>query len=161
MELVNDFTPDQFAEMVTKFKKYDADESGNIDLQEIKDMLEDLDMAHASEKAIELLQELDTDGSGELDFDEFCDFFSRLTRGDTALRGFNAIAASLNETPMTSVPPFPRHGRRRHAAAFTCARPVFWEPKGARAAPCSWPNLSRSLCPSLACPGVDATAAPA
>eukprot|EP00613_Pedinella_sp_CCMP2098_P023240 CAMPEP_0171694998 /NCGR_PEP_ID=MMETSP0991-20121206/7525_1 /TAXON_ID=483369 /ORGANISM="non described non described, Strain CCMP2098" /LENGTH=171 /DNA_ID=CAMNT_0012283639 /DNA_START=64 /DNA_END=575 /DNA_ORIENTATION=+ len=99
--LVNDFTPDQFAEMVTTFKRYDADGSQTMGLDEMAKLLEDLDMGHAMEKAAELMALIDADESGELDFSEFCDFFSRLTRGDTALRGFNALAEALNETPVT------------------------------------------------------------
>jgi Ca2+-binding EF-hand superfamily protein len=100
--LVNDFTPDQFAEMVSTFKRYDADGSETIGLDEMAQLLEDLDMGHAIEKATELMSLIDTDGSGELDFSEFCYFFSRLVRGDTALRGFNAVAEALNETPVSS-----------------------------------------------------------
>lgn len=78
--LVNDFTPSQFEEMVSMFKRTDADGSGNIDLEEINKMLADMDMDHLQDAALELLEDLDTDGSGELDFAEFCDFFSRLQK---------------------------------------------------------------------------------
>jgi hypothetical protein len=67
---------------------------------EINKLLEELDMEHAADAAHVLLEELDVDGSGELDFDEFCDFFSRLQRGDSSLQGFNALAAAMNETPI-------------------------------------------------------------
>ena len=68
--LVNDFTPSQFAEMVSMFKRTDADGSGNIDLEEVNTMLDDMDMDHLQDAALEILEVLDTEASGEIDVAE-------------------------------------------------------------------------------------------
>ena len=98
---VNDFTPAQYEEMVEMFQKYDIDKSLTIDTQEIRALLCDLDMEHAMDSAVKLMTELDTDGSGEMDWDEFCEFFSRIVRGDSTLRGFAKLTEQLNETPVS------------------------------------------------------------
>ena len=98
---VNDFTPSQYEEMVEMFQTYDVDKSRTIDVQEIRKLLSDLDMGHQMDEAMKLMQELDTDGSGEMDWDEFCEFFSRIVRGDTSLRGFAKLTEQLNETPVS------------------------------------------------------------
>jgi len=87
--------------MVRTFRKYDADNSQSIDMAEITKMLNDLEMGHTMEIAKQLMAELDSDGSGELSFDEFCNFYARLLRGDTELRGFNKLTEALNETPIS------------------------------------------------------------
>jgi Ca2+-binding EF-hand superfamily protein len=101
-KLVNDFTPDQFEEMVTIFRKFDLDNSMTIDLTEIVKMLEELDMVHTAPQALQLLEAIDKDDSGEIDFEEFCELFSRLIRGDKELRGFDKLTEILNETPISS-----------------------------------------------------------
>ena len=98
---VNDFTPSQYEEMVEMFNTYDVDQSKTIDAMEIRKLLCDLDMGHQMEEATKLMAELDTDGSGEMDWDEFCEFFSRIVRGDSTLRGFAKLTEQLNETPVS------------------------------------------------------------
>ncbi|CAM9227512.1 unnamed protein product, partial [Discosporangium mesarthrocarpum] len=48
--------------------------------------------------AQKLLEELDEDKSGLIDFEEFCTFFARLMAGDRKLHGYGALVKQLNAT---------------------------------------------------------------
>ena len=62
--------------MVLKmFKELDADESGLLDLDEIRQLCNDLGITLTDEQYTELLAKIDEDGSGECDFDEFFDWY--------------------------------------------------------------------------------------
>eukprot|EP00618_Florenciella_parvula_P017900 CAMPEP_0119490846 /NCGR_PEP_ID=MMETSP1344-20130328/15893_1 /TAXON_ID=236787 /ORGANISM="Florenciella parvula, Strain CCMP2471" /LENGTH=421 /DNA_ID=CAMNT_0007526043 /DNA_START=285 /DNA_END=1547 /DNA_ORIENTATION=- len=98
---VNDFPPDEFEELVCTFEKFDVDGSKTIDKHEMRKMLADLDMDHTMDKANELMEQIDVDGSGQLDFAEYVEFVARIKRGDSLLRGYAKLTASLNETPMS------------------------------------------------------------
>lgn len=97
---VNDFAPDEFEELVNMFVKYDIDESKSIDIHEIRKLLHDMDLDHTMDTATELLELLDEDGSGQLEFSEFAEFFARIKRGDSKLRGYAKLTEALNETPL-------------------------------------------------------------
>ncbi|CAM9173174.1 unnamed protein product, partial [Phaeothamnion confervicola] len=98
-QLVNDFTPLEFEEVVHLFEKYDDDQSGTLDVTEVRHMLQELQVDYDEAHALQLLKKVDTDGSGRLDFAEFCVFLARVKAGDKKLRGLGALTALLNETP--------------------------------------------------------------
>ncbi len=52
------------------FCDYDANKSGTIDVYEVQKILHSMGMKNFEEKAVELMEIVDVDGSGEIDFDE-------------------------------------------------------------------------------------------
>jgi Ca2+-binding EF-hand superfamily protein len=56
------------------FLDYDANGSGTIDIYEIRKILHHMDMDMSKENAQELMDLIDVDGSGEIDFDEYCGY---------------------------------------------------------------------------------------
>ena len=59
------------------FRKYDADGSDSIDKGEIRILLDELNVPMTKEELDELFEELDEDGGGEIDFEEFYNWFAR------------------------------------------------------------------------------------
>ena len=62
------------------FQQYDTDGDGEISKQELRSMLEDLDMRVGEEYLTMALQQFDTDQSGMIEFDEFEKLFSFLKK---------------------------------------------------------------------------------
>lgn len=54
------------------FQEYDANGNGTLDIYEIRKILLHMDMEMTKENAQELMDVIDTDGSGEIDFNEYC-----------------------------------------------------------------------------------------
>lgn len=99
-EFIEIITPMEFEEMVHLFQKFDANNSGTIDKHETKRILHYLGMDFSIEKAEEMLALVDKDGSGEIEFDEFCHFIAMVKRGDERMMQFGAILDKLNSTPL-------------------------------------------------------------
>ena len=59
-----------------------------------------MEMEFSAEEAVELMDKIDKDGSGILDFEEFVMFVGRIKRGDTELKGFAKLVGDLDETPV-------------------------------------------------------------
>jgi len=93
-------SPMEFEEMVSLFQTYDANGSGTIDKHEARKILQGLGMEASLEKAEELLAMVDGDGSGEIDFDEFCTFIVLIKEGDEKLAAFNDLLENIHETPL-------------------------------------------------------------
>lgn len=55
----------------TTFDQFDADASGAIDAKEIEALMQSLGMLMDAEALAQMVKEADTDGSGEIEFDEF------------------------------------------------------------------------------------------
>ena len=64
------------------------------------EVLHDMEMEFSAEEAVELMDKIDKDGSGILDFEEFVMFVGRIKRGDTELKGFAKLVGDLDETPV-------------------------------------------------------------
>ncbi|RYH28302.1 EF-hand domain-containing protein [archaeon] len=93
-------TPMEFEEMVNLFVKFDANRSGTIDKHETKKILHFLGLDFSLEKAEELLKIVDQDGSGEIDFEEFCTFVVLIKKGDDRLKDFGSLLEKINSTPL-------------------------------------------------------------
>jgi len=59
-----------------EFDAYDADKSGYIDVKELKGLLEKLGEELSNEDLAQAFKELDSDGSGEIEFFEFVEWFT-------------------------------------------------------------------------------------
>ncbi len=90
----------EFEEMVSLFTKFDSNKSGTIDKHETKKILNFLGMDSSLERAEELLNIVDADKSGEIDFDEFCKFIVMIKRGDERLSSFGSLLEKINSTPL-------------------------------------------------------------
>jgi Ran GTPase-activating protein (RanGAP) involved in mRNA processing and transport len=58
------------------FRKYDADGGGTLDPDELRVLLDELNVPMSDDELIELFDELDEDGEGGIDFDEFYTWFT-------------------------------------------------------------------------------------
>lgn len=99
-EFVKIITPMEFEEIVNLFTKFDVDHSDTIDKHEIKKVLLYLGMEASMDMAKDLLEIIDVDKSGEIDFNEFCNFIVMLKRGDPRLQGYSSMLQVLNSTPL-------------------------------------------------------------
>lgn len=99
-EFINKITPMEFEEMVNLFNRFDVNRSGTIDKHETKMILHFLGMDFTLEKAEELLQLVDIDKSGEIDFDEFCEFIVLIKRGDERFSNFSSLIDKLHSSPL-------------------------------------------------------------
>merc|ERR1719298_250720 len=59
-----------------EFDAYDEDRSGYIDVKELKELLEKLGEELSEEDLEQAFKELDQDGSGEIEFFEFVEWFT-------------------------------------------------------------------------------------
>ena len=75
----------QVQQMRVYFKELDTDKSGMIGTDEIEETLISLGLARTKEDVRRTVQELDADGNGELDFDEFLQMLK-----DTSMRNSTA-----------------------------------------------------------------------
>jgi hypothetical protein len=58
------------------FRKFDADGGGTLDPDELRVLLDELNVPMTDEELVELFEELDEDGEGGIDFDEFYTWFT-------------------------------------------------------------------------------------
>lgn len=65
------FTQAEVAELSAVFRKFDTDNSGQIEVLELMDVLFDMGYSTSLEAVHRLIKVIDKDGSGELDFKEF------------------------------------------------------------------------------------------
>ena len=99
-DLLDKLLPMEFEEMVNLFRTYDANDSGTIDKHEARKILQSLGMDASLDKAEELLNIVDADGSGEIDFDEFCHWIVMIKDGDERFASFNEMLSKINNTPL-------------------------------------------------------------
>ncbi len=99
-DYLNIITPMEFEEIVNLFQRFDSDQSGTIDKHETKKILHFLGLDYSLDKAEELLRIIDVDGSGEIDFAEFCSFFVMIKRGDERLGKYANVIEKLHSTPL-------------------------------------------------------------
>ena len=92
-------TEEQILEFKEAFKLFDKDNGGSIDVDELKDALESLGQVVTEESVQELVDEVDEDGSGEIEFDEFLVLMSRQILNSDVVsfkRTLNALSGSFS-----------------------------------------------------------------
>mmetsp|Transcript_37236 Transcript_37236/g.99101 ORF Transcript_37236/g.99101 Transcript_37236/m.99101 type:complete len:1895 (+) Transcript_37236:92-5776(+) len=67
-----DPTPEQLAHIKKMFDMYDVDSSGSMDQNKVRLVFRSLGLECTDEEVQAFFQEVDLDGSGAIDFDEFC-----------------------------------------------------------------------------------------
>lgn len=99
-EFKDKFTPLEFEQVVNMFCEFDANGNGTIDYYEAQKIAYALGAADSAEKASRLMKLIDLDGSGEVEFPEFCRFFILLKKGDGAFAEFKGFLDLVYETPL-------------------------------------------------------------
>lgn len=69
--MVEHLTEDQIQSFKDAFSLFDKDNSGTVTTKELGTVMWSMDMEPSDEELEEMIREVDTDGSGELDFKEF------------------------------------------------------------------------------------------
>ena len=67
----NGLTEDEVMEIKEAFDLFDSDRSGEIDSEELKQALKNLGIDSKNQTLANMMADLDKDGSGKIDFDEF------------------------------------------------------------------------------------------
>ena len=83
----NGLTEDEILEIKEAFDLFDGDKSGEIDTDELKTALKNLGIDAKNQTLTNMMKDLDADGSGKIDFDEFIEMMTakmsdRVTRED-------------------------------------------------------------------------------
>jgi hypothetical protein len=99
-DFIGKLSPMEFEEMVGLFQTFDADKSGTIDIHEAKKVLHFLGLDSDMAKAEQLMNAVDADHSGEIDFEEFCSFIVMVKRGDERVAAFSSIIEKIGESPL-------------------------------------------------------------
>ena len=60
------------------FDSIDADGGGTLDIEEMKQLFKDLGLELTQDQEATVMSRIDTDGSGEIDFDEFFAWYSSI-----------------------------------------------------------------------------------
>src|SRR4051812_42467031 len=72
----NGLTEDEVMEIKEAFDLFDNDKSGEIDTEELKQALKNLGIDAKNQTLQNMMQDLDKDNSGKIDFDEFIDMMT-------------------------------------------------------------------------------------
>ena len=64
-------TDEELKEIAIIFRTFDADNSGNIEVAELKNAMKALGMNKSKEELKEIMENADKDGSGDIDLQEF------------------------------------------------------------------------------------------
>mmetsp|Transcript_30153 Transcript_30153/g.72869 ORF Transcript_30153/g.72869 Transcript_30153/m.72869 type:complete len:160 (+) Transcript_30153:245-724(+) len=77
-------TEDEIEELRQAFDLFDTDGSGTIDPKELRAAMQSLGFDAKNQTIYQMIKDIDKDGTGEIDFDEFLDLMtSRLAGSDT------------------------------------------------------------------------------
>mmetsp|Transcript_42448 Transcript_42448/g.51462 ORF Transcript_42448/g.51462 Transcript_42448/m.51462 type:complete len:166 (+) Transcript_42448:617-1114(+) len=76
-KLAEQLTESQVAEFKECFSLFDKDGSGTVDTSELGIVLKSIGQQLTDEELLAMVREVDADGSGEVDFPEFCALMAR------------------------------------------------------------------------------------
>ncbi|KAF9965853.1 hypothetical protein BGZ70_003964 [Mortierella alpina] len=72
------FTPDEFTNLQKLFESHDANKNGRINAKELRQLIIDTHQDAPSDEIEKAIATFDTDGDGELNFDEFMSIMTHL-----------------------------------------------------------------------------------
>ena len=72
MELNGKSMGDDMAYIREAFNLFDKDSDGTIELKEMKAVMNDLGRTVSDKELEDMIEDVDADGNGSIDFDEFC-----------------------------------------------------------------------------------------
>ena len=70
-------TDDEVEELRQAFDLFDTDGSGTIDPKELRVAMQSLGFETKNQTIYQMIQDIDKDGDGDVDFDEFLDLMTR------------------------------------------------------------------------------------
>ena len=83
--------PDE-AQLRAQFDKYDADGSGSIEKNELKELLKATSGVDPSDEEVdEMMEKVDTDGDGVMSFDEFVATYRKVQSGEIKFAAFSTL----------------------------------------------------------------------
>merc|ERR1712050_41045 len=93
---------DEVQEVKDAFDLFDTDLSGAVSVQELIEAMQSLGLEQKNEAVFNMIKEIDTDGSGELEFQEFLEMMTaRLSdndrTGEISLDNLKRVNAELGE----------------------------------------------------------------
>src|SRR5688572_13002457 len=100
LEYRSHFSASQAEELISQFQQSDADGSGAIDEQEFRALLSRMAIIVTDTEAAELVDSIDTDGNGFIDFRELVGMVIRIKTGDERFRGLKKFVDALDTTPI-------------------------------------------------------------
>ncbi|XP_068156480.1 calmodulin-related protein 97A [Drosophila tropicalis] len=77
---MSDLTEEQVAEFKEAFALFDKDDSGSITTRELGTLMRSLGQNPTEAELQDLVNEVDIDGNGEIDFSEFCSMMAKQMR---------------------------------------------------------------------------------
>ena len=96
----NSFAPDEFKEIVANFQDVDSDGGGSIGADELATVFTRLGFTPDPDDVAALLAEVDTDGSGVVEFAEFVDMMYKFKSGGMGNARFDKMLSMLNSNPI-------------------------------------------------------------
>lgn len=100
VELRSYFSDSQAEELVSQFQQSDCDGSGSIDEREFRALLARMALSVTDAEAAELVESIDTDGSGLIDFPELLAMVVQIKKGDDRFRALKKFVDALDTTPI-------------------------------------------------------------
>eukprot|EP00296_Roombia_truncata_P001147 JP436877.1.p1 GENE.JP436877.1~~JP436877.1.p1 ORF type:complete len:158 (-),score=38.05 JP436877.1:98-571(-) len=97
-------TEEELQEFRELFDLVDLDKGGSISPEELGSLMETLGLKPSQEELDAMIREIDQDGNGEIDFDEFVQVMSRKVQPTYTAEEVKA-AFKVFETPSANLPP--------------------------------------------------------
>lgn len=103
IELRSQFSDAQAEELVSQFQQSDADSSGSIDEHEFCALLARMSLSVTDAEAAELVESIDTNGNGLIDFQELVVMVVQIKKGDDRFRALKKFVDALDTTPIAAL----------------------------------------------------------
>lgn len=116
--------PKTIDQLSDAFVKFDVRGEGGMNAPELNCLLKNLGLSLTKQKLLEVVKEVDTDGSGEIEFDEFCNLWVVLTQKSRRVNSREFLTSEQIELYMDSFKFFDQHkdGRMQLDAIGNCLR---------------------------------------